>query len=78
MLATGISLHLFFLILRSLQSRRLEGSAAGLMVRDALRAPHHEGLTSHVPDFFRHLVKRRMPVDLRLRRLEHHSLLGRI
>jgi len=34
------------LILRSLRSKRLEGCrpVCGLMVRDALRAPHHEGL----------------------------------
>src|SRR5580698_3368062 len=33
---------------------------------------------SHMPDFFRHVIKRRVPVDLGFRRLEHHALLARI
>ena len=31
-----------------------------------------------MPDFIRHIVKRRVAIDFRLRRLEHHALLGRI
>src|SRR5215813_148650 len=36
----------------------------------------HRRPESHMPDFFGDVVKGRMPVDLRLRGLEHHALLG--
>src|SRR5262245_7493811 len=33
---------------------------------------------SHMPDFVRHLVERRVPIDLRRRRLEHQARVGRV
>src|ERR1700758_4840084 len=50
--------------------------ASWFETRSALLTMRSE--SSHMPDFFRHVVKRRMAVDLGLSRLEHHALLGRI
>src|SRR3978361_1161063 len=65
------------LILSSLRSRHLEGCFEASWFETALR-PLPRGSTSHVPDFLGHVVEGRMPVDLGLRRLEHHALLGGI
>src|SRR3954463_7669585 len=45
---------------------------------DCFAALAMTALTSHMPDFFRHVVKSRMPVDLGFRRLEHHAFFGGI
>ena len=49
-----------------------------VLYRDGRDKPGHDddSVELHMPDFIRHIVEGRMPVDLRSRRLEQRILVG--
>src|SRR4051794_25616708 len=61
----------------AIQSFCGSGCFAALAMTDGNTTSPHRS-KSHMPDFVRHLVEGRMPVDLGFRRLEHHALPVRV